>query len=67
MLFTLASTHLTSLLGPCTEGEWDPFLSASDPEVHWVIGDPDLNSKYSMGVYVRFPSHYLKRYLLGKS
>jgi hypothetical protein len=52
MTFTLTISHLTSFLSPCTKGEWEPFLSAFDTNVHWVIGDSDPEGQYPLGVYV---------------
>ncbi|KAE9365825.1 hypothetical protein N431DRAFT_385746 [Stipitochalara longipes BDJ] len=51
MSFTLTPTHLFSFLDPCARGEWEPFLSALDPNVHWVIADPDPSGEYPLGVY----------------
>jgi hypothetical protein len=50
--FPPPTSHLTSFLSPCAQREWEPFLSALDPNAHWVIAGPPPNGAYPFGIYV---------------
>jgi len=57
MSFTLTEEHVKSFLEPAAQGDWAPFLAAIDPNVKWIITDPENNPSISSGTYVCFLCH----------
>lgn len=58
MSFTLTKEHLDSFLGPAAKGDWNPFVDAIDPNVHWVVNDPVNDSTSLTGTYVCTSTFY---------
>ncbi|KAK0103711.1 hypothetical protein ONS95_005718 [Cadophora gregata] len=51
MGFLLTTKYVKDILTPCAEGNWSPLLNALDPEVHWMVVDPERNPLSQAGVY----------------
>lgn len=51
MSFSLTESHVDSILGPASHGDWSPFLSALTDDVDWQIGSPYPTSKVCMGFF----------------
>ena len=52
MPFTLTVEHFRSILDPAEAGDWSKFVGAFDPEVHWVVADPEFHPRSLAGTYV---------------
>jgi len=56
MSFTLTKEHVHSIIDPTAEGNWEEFIGAIDPEVHWIVVDPTFDEASLAGTYVSLPS-----------
>jgi hypothetical protein len=51
MAFTL-TLYAKKLMDPVAHGDWGPFASAIDPDVHWVIGaEVEKNPLMNVRIY----------------
>ncbi len=53
--FKLTPELVHALFDPTADGNWEPFIAAVDPEVHWIVNDPAPNPLSLAGTYVRSP------------
>lgn len=52
MPFIVTKEHVKGLLDPTAEGDWEKFIGAIDPNVHWIVVDPTFDEASLAGTYV---------------
>jgi hypothetical protein len=56
MAFTLTRQHVLSIFEDTGKGNWDSFMEAIDPNVHWWISSDVEDPLSKSGIYVHPPS-----------
>ncbi|KAL3419859.1 hypothetical protein PVAG01_08357 [Phlyctema vagabunda] len=47
----LTIEHVKSIVDPCAQGIWEPFVAAISPDVHWWISSEEHDPICHSGIY----------------